>query len=987
MLLGFIAFCFQSYAYPPVSIIYVKQNASGANNGTSWTDAYTSLQTAITNASTGTQIWVAAGTYKPTAGTDRGISFSLKNGVAIYGGFPNTGNPTFDDRNWSTNVSILSGDIGTVGDRTDNSNRIIFNSNVNSTAILDGFTISDAYNTSTFNGTGGGGMRNEYSSPTVSNCIFRNNYVGQSGGGVLDFSSTTTYTHCLFIVNEVGYFGGGSRCEIDVADNPSAPTFINCVFWGNKAGLYGGAVGNNRLKSNTILKNCIVWGNTSSDNSIIYNNQGGTTTATYSLIQVAYTGTGNINADPLFVDAANGNFRLQKCSPAVNAGEDAANSTTVDLEKNSRKVGVIDMGAYEYQSTVEIPTAYTVSGGGSLCQGGTGVEITLSGSQSGVNYQLKKDNANVGNTVAGTGNAISFGNQTAAGTYTVVATNASTSCTKDMTSSASVTVNDLPTAYNVGGGGSFCQGGTGVEITLSGSQSGVNYQLKKDNANVGNTVAGTGNAISFGNQTAAGTYTVVATNASTSCTNDMTSSASVTVNDLPTAYNVGGGGSFCQGGIGVEITLSGSQSGVNYQLKKDNANVGNTVAGTGNAISFGNQTAAGTYTVVATNASTSCTKDMTSSASVIVNDLPTAYNVGGGGSFCQGGTGVEITLSGSQSGVNYQLKKDNANVGNVVAGTGNAISFGNQTAAGTYTVVATNASTSCTKDMTSSASVIANAYPIAFTVGGGGSICTTEGGNLPSTSILLSSSESHVSYQLFHNNSPVGTPKNGTGNIIVFTGIQQSGNYTIEASIQGSCVATMNSSANVIIGITPSTFSLTGGGSYCKGGAGVNIGLSGSQEGFVYQLRRSNSNIGSPVAGTGNAILFGNQTLAGTYTVVATQATTSCNRTMTGSKTVSIANCNARIASAEEVSLDDWAVVAPNPVGRHISVKLVDVANQKVEFQLLSMTGQTLLSHHIYATIPNLTENLDITTLKSGIYLLNVKTRLKTTTIKVVKPE
>ncbi|WP_028665205.1 choice-of-anchor Q domain-containing protein, partial [Runella zeae] len=391
LLLGFIAFCFQSYAYPPVSIIYVKQNASGANNGTSWTDAYTSLQTAITNASTGTQIWVAAGTYKPTAGTDRGISFSLKNGVAIYGGFPNTGNPTFDDRNWSTNVSILSGDIGTVGDRTDNSNRIIFNSNVNSTAILDGFTISDAYNTSTFNGTGGGGMRNEYSSPTVSNCIFRNNYVGQSGGGVLDFSSTTTYTHCLFIVNEVGYFGGGSRCEIDVADNPSAPTFINCVFWGNKAGLYGGAVGNNRLKSNTILKNCIVWGNTSSDNSIIYNNQGGTTTATYSLIQVAYTGTGNINADPLFVDAANGNFRLQKCSPAVNAGEDAANSTTVDLEKNSRKVGVIDMGAYEYQSTVEIPTAYTVSGGGSLCQGGTGVEITLSGSQSGVNYQLKKD--------------------------------------------------------------------------------------------------------------------------------------------------------------------------------------------------------------------------------------------------------------------------------------------------------------------------------------------------------------------------------------------------------------------------------------------------------------------------------------------------------------------------------------------------------------------------------------------------------------------
>ena len=377
---------------------------------------------------------------------------------------------------------------------------------------------------------------------------------------------------------------------------------------------------------------------------------------------------------------------------------------------------------------------------------------------------------------------------------------------------------------------------------------------------------------------------------------------------------------------------------------------------------------------------------MTSSASVTVNDLPTAYTVGGGGSFCQGGTGVEITLSGSQSGVNYQLKKDNANVGNTVAGTGNAISFGNQTAAGTYTVVATNASTSCTKDMTSSASVIVNSGPTAFNVTGPSNICASvSSGNSPSATISLSGSQNQITYQLLRDNNPISTPIIGNGNPLTFPAQQLSGVYTVLAKSGQNCQALMN--ASITIGATPTSFSLTGGGSYCKGGPGASIGLSGSQEGFVYQLRRSNSNIGSPVAGTGNAISFGNQTLAGTYTVVATQATTSCNRTMTGSKTVSIANCNARIASAEEVSLDDWAVVAPNPVGRHISVKLVDVANQKVEFQLLSMTGQTLLSHHIYATIPNLTENLDITTLTPGIYLLNVKTRLKTTTIKVVKPD
>ncbi|MFN3380465.1 MAG: choice-of-anchor Q domain-containing protein, partial [Runella zeae] len=445
LLLGFIAFCIQSYAYPPVSIIYVKQNASGANNGTSWTDAYTSLQTAITNASAGTQIWVAAGTYKPTTGTDRDITFSLKNDVAIYGGFPNTGNPTFDDRNWHTNVTILSGEIGTSAVE-DNSRRIIFNDNINSSAILDGFTIRDAYNTSTFSGAEGGGLRNQNSSPTILNCIFRNNNIANSGGGVANMSSSSpTYTNCLFIGNYAGYHGGAS-CSV----GGSNPSFINCSFFGNTAGVYGGALFNNASGTNTTLKNCIVWGNTSSDNSVFYKSSG-TVTVTYSLVQDGYTGTGNINTDPLFVDATNGDFRLQQCSPAINVGEDAANSTTLDLGKNTRKVGFIDMGAYEYQSAGGVPTAYAVNGSGDFCEGGTGVEITMSNVRPAVSYQLKRDNINVGTPIAGSLTTFGYHNQ--AGTYTVVATSLLNGCTNTM--SNTISINNLPTAYNVGGGGSF----------------------------------------------------------------------------------------------------------------------------------------------------------------------------------------------------------------------------------------------------------------------------------------------------------------------------------------------------------------------------------------------------------------------------------------------------------------------------------------------------------------------------------------------------
>lgn len=94
-----------------------------------------------------------------------------------------------------------------------------------------------------------------------------------------------------------------------------------------------------------------------------------------------------------------------------------------------------------------------------------------------------------------------------------------------------------PIAYNVTGGGSYCSGGTGVAVGLSNSQVGVSYQLQIDNVDSGSPVAGTGSAISFGNQTSVGTYTVVASNNNGGCSLelDMTGSAGITINALPTA--------------------------------------------------------------------------------------------------------------------------------------------------------------------------------------------------------------------------------------------------------------------------------------------------------------------------------------------------------------------------------------------------------------------------------------------------------------------
>src|SRR5512140_1282941 len=99
------------------SIIYVKWNASGANNGTSWANADTNLQAGLAGAVSGDQVWVAAGTYKP--GNTRASTFNLASGIAIYGGFAGT-DTLLSQRNFNTNVTTLSCDIGTIGDSSDN---------------------------------------------------------------------------------------------------------------------------------------------------------------------------------------------------------------------------------------------------------------------------------------------------------------------------------------------------------------------------------------------------------------------------------------------------------------------------------------------------------------------------------------------------------------------------------------------------------------------------------------------------------------------------------------------------------------------------------------------------------------------------------------------------------------------------------------------------------------------------------------------------
>ncbi len=373
--------------------------------------------------------------------------------------------------------------------------------------------------------------------------------------------------------------------------------------------------------------------------------------------------------------------------------------------------------AATYPITVVPPsTIYTVTGGGDFCIGGVGSSVGLSGSNTASIYQVYLGATAVGSAIVGSGGPINFGLFPAGGSYTVTATDITYGCTTTMSGSAVIVVDPLPTPYAVTGTGTYCSGGTGAVVGLSGSDAGVNYQVYSGTTAIASPVAGTGAAISldsvptvvggtlfFGGS---GTYTVVATNATTGCVNNMTGSAIITISPLPTAYSVTGGGSYCAGDAGVSVDLAASDPGVNYQLYNGLLAVGAPIPGTGSSISFGLMSAPGTYTVIGVDATTGCTNNMTDSATVTVNALPATFSVTGGGSYCAGGAGVSIGLSGSITGIDYQLYSGSAPTGISASGVSALpIDFGSITGAGVYTVIATDATTSCANVMTGSATV------------------------------------------------------------------------------------------------------------------------------------------------------------------------------------------------------------------------------------------------------------------------------------------
>jgi parallel beta-helix repeat protein len=366
-------------------VIFVNDDASGANNGSSWDDAYIALDEALDNAAGADDIWVAAGVYQSS---DSPASFNLVDEVDVYGGFAgdeDPEDPNFDlaDRNFSANKTELDGQGNTA---------VVWANSLSNAGVLDGFTIYGAWhgvycsdsdqtvkNCAIFDNTQKGIFCNN-SDAVVEDCtIFDNGHDGIygnvssniqvsncsiSGNGEygLELGAASAVANSIIHHNTLGGLTGPGQGMVMTNDlvydntgngihftSPNASDILR-----NNTIVYNSGVGiknDNAGGYSPAISNCIVWGNTTSQME-------GNCSAIFSCIQGGSPGTGNIAEDPDFVLSDPNEFHLSADSACVDAGASDPNTYEegeLDIDGEARVYNDrIDIGADEYVPYVPV---------------------------------------------------------------------------------------------------------------------------------------------------------------------------------------------------------------------------------------------------------------------------------------------------------------------------------------------------------------------------------------------------------------------------------------------------------------------------------------------------------------------------------------------------------------------------------------------------------------------------------------------------------
>lgn len=429
-----------------------------------------------------------------------------------------------------------------------------------------------------------------------------------------------------------------------------------------------------------------------------------------------------------------------------------------------------------------LPTA-SISGGGSVCQGGAAQTVTYTGSGGVAPYTFGyKINGGSTQTIStNSGNSVSISvPASSAGSfiYSLVSVqeSSSTACTNSASGSVTVNVNALPSA-TITGSTTVCKNASSPSITFTASNGSApfifSYRINGGSTQV--ITASSGNSVSIAaptNTAGTFTYSLVSVQEAAGCVNAANGNVTVVVNPLPDA-SITGTTSICQASVSPNITFTGNGGVAPYTfVYKINGGSNQTVVTTsGNSVSVAvPTTTAGNfvYSLVSVQdaSSTACVNAASGESTVTVNALPTA-TISGDATLCRNSTSPSITFTGANGTAPYTFsyKINGGALQAITTASGNSASVQVPTdAAGTFVYalisVRDASNTSCSNAASGTATIAVNPLPTA-TITGNTTIC-----------------------------------QNGPAPVITFTGSGATPPYTFEYRINSDAIQTVVSSGN-----------------------------------------------------------------------------------------------------------------------------------------------------------------------------------------------
>jgi gliding motility-associated-like protein len=649
-------------SYCSGTIRYVNINNATPGAGTTWASAFNNLQSALAASSIFDQIWVAQGTYKPSTPAGRSATFSVPGGVAIYGGFIGTESAN-TQANPALYPTILSGDIGVPGNAADNCYHVVtLNANLwigscHGVTIRDGQADAGSSSLAQPDNTGGGVLflaanPGDGTGTDFYNCTFTNNYAFYGGAigsyAIAGLQVNYNATNCFFHDNQAVY--GGAMYN-SIVNTDYLYVFENDIFYNNTASsgaasVFGNSVTNGTSTEYLQMENCLFYSEAAPvftndftnsafsslrfDYNIVWTSgtpytlgySGGNTplAMTNSDIDASFPLGSNIDADPLFVNAAAYDFHVSPCSPVIDQGPTFAEYPT-DIGGSPRMQGpAIDLGPYETLkgTPATIPTVNTPVG---LCQNSTA--SGLSADATGTNLLWYTA------ATGGTGSSTAPTPSTAGlGTTAYYVTQTPSGYCESNRVELDVTVNSVPSVPTTYPPSPYCVNATASPLAATGSN------LLWYTAATG----GTGNPTApTPSTTTVGSTTWYVTQTTGTCESPRTP-VTVTIGSSPAAPTYNPVPPYCQNTTAAQLTATGSSL---LWYTAATGGTGNPTAPTPST------TTVGSTTWYVTQTTGTCESPRTP-VTVTINAIPQLSIDPVNGSVCAGST-VKLQANGADS--------------------------------------------------------------------------------------------------------------------------------------------------------------------------------------------------------------------------------------------------------------------------------------------------------------------------------------------------